>query len=161
MPVLTLLKHQANSIYFTTKLEFMKTLLTSSHSATEKPTILVVDDTPENLLLISDLLRKSYRVKVANNGNRALSIAQTDPPPDLILLDVMMPDLDGYEVCRLLKANPVTQHIPVVFLTARIGDDQRGLRIGAVGYLTKPVKSSLLMECITTHLAPKSLSTIF
>ena len=118
----------------------------------EKPTILVVDDTPENLLLISDLLRKQYKVKVANNGNRALSIAQTDPLLGLILLDIMMPDMDGYEVCRLLKNNPVTKGIPVVFLTAKTSDDLEGLKNGAVGYLTKPVKSSLLMECIKTHL---------
>ena len=108
----------------------MKTPLASADKSTEKPTILVVDDTPENLLLISDLLRKHYKVKVANNGTRALSIAQADPPPDLILLDIMMPDLDGYEVCRLLKSSPVTQGIPVVFLTARMDDDKKGHRSG-------------------------------
>lgn len=119
----------------------------------EKPTILVVDDSPEVLLLISDLLRKSYKVKVANNAARGLGIAQADPAPDLILLDVMMPDMDGYEVCRLLKSSPVTQGIPVVFLTARMGDEDRGLRIGGAGYLTKPVRSALLLESIRTHLA--------
>ena len=131
----------------------MKTHLASTDNSAEKPTILVVDDSPEVLLLISDLLRKNYKVKVANNGTRGLSIAQADPLPDLILLDVMMPDLDGYEVCRLLKSSPVTQGIPVVFLTARMGDEERGLKIGGVGYLTKPVKSALLMESIKTHLA--------
>jgi len=126
----------------------MKTTLASIDNSIEKPTILVVDDSPEVLLLISDLLRKNYKVKVANNGTRGLSIAQTAPLPDLILLDVMMPDIDGYEVCRLLKSSPVTQSIPVVFLTARSGDEERGLKIGGAGYLTKPVKSELLMESI-------------
>lgn len=135
----------------------METPLASADMSPEKPTILVVDDTPENLLLISDLLRKCYKVKVANNGSRALAIAQVAPPPDLILLDIMMPEMDGYEVCRLLKSNRVTRGIPVVFLTARTDDDyNKGLKLGAVGYLTKPVKSSLLMESINTHLVPKA-----
>lgn len=138
----------------------MQTPLASADKSPEKPTILVVDDTPENLLLISDLLRKYYKVKVANNGTRALSIAQADPPPDLILLDIMMPEMDGYEVCRLLKSNPVTRGIPVVFLTAQMDDYQKSLEIGAVGYLTKPVKSLLLMESIKTHLVPKAQSRI-
>lgn len=125
-----------------------------SIASIDKSTILVVDDTPENLLLISDLLRKHYKVKVANNGDRALSIAQAEPRPDLILLDLMMPVMDGYEVCRLLKSNPATSSIPVVFLTASLDNDQKGLEIGAVGYLTKPVKSALLMESIKTHLRP-------
>jgi putative two-component system response regulator len=132
----------------------MEIPLASADKSTEKPTILLVDDTPENLLLISDLLRKRYKVKVANKGSRALTIAQADPPPDLILLDIMMPEMDGYEVCRLLKSNPVTRGIPVVFLTAQMDDNNKGLEIGAVGYLTKPVKSSLLMESIKTHLVP-------
>jgi CheY-like chemotaxis protein len=125
--------------------------------AAEKPTILVVDDTPENLLLISDLLRKDYKVKVANNGARALAIAQADIPPSLILLDIMMPDMDGYEVCRILKSSPATRDIPVVFLSAKTGDEEKVLEMGGVGYLTKPVKSVLLMESIKTHLVPKAL----
>jgi CheY-like chemotaxis protein len=122
----------------------------------EKPTILVVDDTPENLLLISDLLRKDYKVKVANNGTRALAIAQAEVPPSLILLDIMMPDMDGYEVCRILKSSPVSRDIPVVFLSAKTGDEKKVLEMGGVGYLTKPVKSALLMESIKTHLVPKA-----
>jgi putative two-component system response regulator len=134
----------------------MENPVASADKSAEKPTILVVDDTSENLVLISDLLRKHFKVKVANNGNRSLSIAQASPAPDLILLDIMMPEMDGYEVCRILKSNPVTRSIPVVFLTARPDDEKKGLEIGAVGYLTKPVKSSLLMESIKTHLAPKA-----
>ena len=130
----------------------MKTSLVLVDTSIQKPTILVVDDTPENLLLINDLLRKHYKVKVANNGNRALSIAQADPLLGLVLLDVMMPGIDGYEVCRLLKSNPVTKDIPVVFLTAKTTDELEGMKNGAAGYLAKPVKSSLLLECIKTHL---------
>lgn len=134
----------------------MENPVTSTDKPVEKQTILVVDDTAENLLLISDLLRKHYKVKVASHGSRALSIARTSPVPHLILLDIMMPDMDGYEVCQLLKSNPVTRSIPVVFLSARSDEDKKGLDVGAVGYLTKPVKSSLLMECIKTHLAPQA-----
>jgi putative two-component system response regulator len=89
------------------------------NEAPRKPVILVVDDTPENLHLMSDLLSDAYTVKVAPNGARALKIAHGERPPDLILLDVMMPDMDGYEVCRQLKADPSTVDIPVIFLTAK------------------------------------------
>lgn len=135
----------------------MNNTVASANMSPEKPTILVVDDTSENLLLISDLLRKHYKVKVANNGSRALILARASPAPDLILLDIMMPGMDGYTVCRLLKSNPATQAIPVVFLTAaQLENNKEGLEAGAVGYLTKPVKSALLMETIKTHLAHKS-----
>lgn len=77
-------------------------------------TILVVDDTPDNLTLMSGLLKDLYKVKVANGGERALRIAAGESPPDLILLDIMMPEMDGYEVCRRLKADPATQDIPVI-----------------------------------------------
>lgn len=84
----------------------------------QPPTILVVDDTPDNLTLMSGLPKDSYRVKVANNGERALKQVQGDNKPDLILLDIMMPGLSGYEVIGELKSNPATRHIPVIFLTA-------------------------------------------
>ena len=92
-----------------------------------KPTILVVDDTPDNLTLMMTLLKDSYTVKLANNGERALKLAAMPPHPDLILLDIMMPGLDGYDVCQRLKANPPTRDIPVVFLTARsaVDDEKR------------------------------------
>src|SRR5258705_509368 len=103
----------------------------------ESPLILVVDDTPDNLALVSGLLRDTYRVKVANSGANALRIANAQPAPDLILLDIMMPDLDGYDVCRRLKAAEETQDIPVIFLTAKaeMEDERLGLDIGAVDYL--------------------------
>jgi CheY-like chemotaxis protein len=120
----------------------------------EKPTILVVDDTPENLMLISDLLRKDFNVKVANNGQRALVLATTGVVPHLVLLDVMMPGMDGYEVCRQLKSDPVTRIIPVVFLTAMgaVEDERKAMEVGAGNFLTKPVSPGKLMDIIKAHL---------
>lgn len=98
-----------------------------------KPTILCVDDTPANLYLLVELLKGTYRVKTATDGAQALQVTAASPP-DLILLDVMMPGMDGYEVCRRLKANEATRHIPVIFLTARSDpdDEREGLALGAV-----------------------------
>lgn len=122
-----------------------------------KATILVVDDTPDNLSLMGGLLEDSYRVKVANRGERALRIANSDYPPDLILLDIMMPDMDGYEVCRRLKADPGTRHTPVIFLTAKSGteDEAYGLALGAVDYITKPISPPIVLARVKTHLALK------
>jgi putative two-component system response regulator len=124
----------------------------------EKPTVLVVDDTPDNLSLMSGLLKDDYKVKVANNGEKALKIAASDAPPDLILLDIMMPGMDGYEVCRSLKRNPVTVNIPVIFLTAKteVEDEKMGLELGAVDYLTKPVSPPIVMARVKNHLALKA-----
>lgn len=124
----------------------------------EKPLVLVVDDTPLNLSSISGLLKDHYRVKIANNGERGLKIASSDTPPDLILLDVIMPDMDGFEVCRRLKANPQTAGIPVVFLTGKtaVVDEEQGLQVGAVDYIAKPVSPPILMARVRTHLALKA-----
>jgi putative two-component system response regulator len=124
----------------------------------EKPTVLVVDDTPDNLSLMSGLLKDHYKVKVANNGEKALKIAVSDAPPDLILLDIMMPGMDGYEVCQLLKRNPATANIPVIFLTAKVEveDERKGLELGAVDYLTKPVSPPIVMARVKNHLALKA-----
>ena len=124
----------------------------------EKATILVVDDTPDNLALMSGLLQENYRIKVATNGEKALKIARGDNPPDLILLDVMMPEMDGYEVCRRLKAEQATREIPVIFLTARsdIEDERSGLNLGAVDYITKPISPPILTARIRTHLHLKA-----
>lgn len=123
-----------------------------------KPTILVVDDTPDNLTLMMTLLKDSYTVKLANNGERALKLAAMPPHPDLILLDIMMPGLDGYDVCQRLKANPPTRDIPVVFLTARsaVDDEKRGLEIGAVDYITKPISPPIVLARVKIHLALKA-----
>jgi putative two-component system response regulator len=120
----------------------------------DKPTILIVDDTPDNIMLLSRLLKDKYNTKVANNGSLALQIAQATPGLDLILLDVMMPGLDGYETCRQLKANPVTADIPVIFLTAKnqVEDEAMGLSLGAVDYIAKPISPPILFARVATQL---------
>ncbi len=121
-------------------------------------TILVVDDTAENLFLLNDLLKDLYKVKVTTNGSHAIRIATGDSPPDLILLDVMMPRMDGYEVCRRLKADLRTREIPVIFLTARsdVEDERHGLELGAVDYITKPFSPVIVLARVKTHLALKA-----
>lgn len=121
----------------------------------EKATILVVDDTPDNLSMMSNLLKEDYRVKVANGGEKALQVAMSDAPPDLILLDIMMPGMDGFEVCRRLKRDPQTSNIPVIFLTAKseVADEQKGLELGAVDYITKPISPPIVMARVKNHLA--------
>jgi putative two-component system response regulator len=125
----------------------------------QKSSILVVDDTPDNLKLMSGLLKEDYKVKIANCGEFALEIAQSDSPPDLILLDIMMPEMDGYTVCFHLKANPKTEHIPVIFLTAKteVSDETRGFELGAVDYITKPISPPIVLSRVKAHLAVKKM----
>lgn len=120
----------------------------------QKPTLLVVDDTPHNLDIMVNLLSERYRVKVAINGEKALKIAQGEAPPDLILLDIMMPGMDGYEVIGHLKSNEKTRAIPVIFVTAmhEVGDEEKGLGLGAVDYITKPVSPPIVMARVEAHL---------
>ena len=124
------------------------------------PVVLVVDDTPDNLTLMGSLLREHFQVKVANHGEKALKIAFSETPPDLILLDITMPQMDGYEVCRRLKAEPATRDIPVIFLTARSepDDERAGLALGAVDYISKPISPPILLARVNTHLALKATS---
>ena len=119
-----------------------------------RPTILIVDDTPDNIMLLSRLLKDKYHTKVATNGSTALQVAAATPDLDLVLLDVMMPGMDGYETCRQLKANPATADIPVIFLTAKnqIEDEAMGLSVGAVDYLGKPISPPILFARVSTHL---------
>jgi putative two-component system response regulator len=126
-------------------------------STNAKPTILVVDDTPTILALIGDLLQERYKIKVATTGERALQIAASSAPPDLILLDIVMPNMDGYEVCRRLKSSSATRDIPIIFLTARssTGDEERGLELGAVDYIVKPISPLILRARVRTHLMVK------
>jgi len=123
----------------------------------EKRTILVVDDTPENLTVAVDLLKSEYRIKVARSGARALEIAAAEPHPDLVLLDIMMPGMDGYAVCGVLKANPDLEHIPVIFCTARTQTDDvvHGFSLGAADYVTKPFRPEELLARVRTHLEIK------
>ena len=124
---------------------------------TERSTILVVDDTPANLSLISNLLKDKYRVKLANNGFKALELA-TAAPPNLVLLDIMMPEMDGYEVCRRLKANEATRYVPVIFLTAKTEteDEELGFLVGAVDFIHKPISPPIVAARVKTHLEIKS-----
>jgi serine phosphatase RsbU (regulator of sigma subunit) len=121
---------------------------------TEQKSILIVDDTPVNLGVISGALRDSFNTKVATNGEKALAIASGAEKPDLILLDVMMPGMDGYEVCRRLKANPDTQNIPVIFLTGQTGteDETKGFEVGAVDYIHKPFSAAIVKVRVHLHL---------
>jgi class 3 adenylate cyclase len=124
----------------------------------QKPLVLIVDDTPENIALMNGLLKERYRTRIATNGERALEAAAQEPQPDIVLLDVMMPGMDGYEVCRRLKADPATHGIPVVFLTAKsqIEDEQRGFDAGAVDYITKPISPPIVLARVHTHLTLKA-----
>jgi len=119
-------------------------------------TILAVDDTPTNIDVIKELLSDSYFVQAAVNGKMALKIIEKKKP-DLILLDIMMPEMDGYEVCQLLKADEATRDIPVIFLTAKVEmeDERKGLELGAVDYITKPLSPAILKERVKTHLELK------
>ena len=136
--------------------------MTQALDFTSKPTVLVVDDLPDNLTLMSNLLKDEYKVKVANHGEKALKIALSDHPPDLILLDIMMPDMDGYEVCSRLKANPASWNIPIIFLTAKaeVEDERRGLELGAVDYITKPIRPSIVLARVRTQLELKAARDI-
>ncbi|MDS4027958.1 MAG: two-component system response regulator [Candidatus Contendobacter sp.] len=131
--------------------------MTNQHEFLEKRTILVVDDTLENLTLMADVLKDYYKVKVANNGEKALKIAYGDNPPDLILLDIMMPGLSGYDVCKLLKSDPRIRHIPIIFLTAMTGteDEKRGLDMGADDYIIKPINPPIVLARVKTQLQNK------
>jgi len=132
--------------------------MNESTAAATKPTILVVDDTPDNLALMMELLKGDYTVQLANSGERALRLAARVPQPDLILLDIMMPGMDGYEVCQKLKSDPQTREIPVVFLTAKADaeDEKKGLEVGGVDYITKPISAPVVLARVKIHLALKA-----
>ncbi|AWB66855.1 diguanylate cyclase response regulator [Saccharobesus litoralis] len=126
-------------------------------SVTAKQTILIVDDEPLNIKVLGQALSGSYRVKTAINGTRALEIAQGEETPDLLLLDIQMPDIDGYEVLLALKQSDRTKSIPVIFITGRDGaeDEARGLELGAMDYITKPFNIPVVMARVRNQLALK------
>ena len=116
--------------------------------------ILIVDDTPLNIGVISGALKDSYKTKVATNGEKALALASAEEKPDLILLDIMMPDMDGYEVCSRLKSDPATSEIPVIFLTGQTAaeDETRGFEVGAVDYVHKPFSPAVVKARVRSHI---------
>lgn len=120
-------------------------------------TILIVDDAPENLTVLGELLQPPYRVRAANSGEKALRIAASEPRPDLILLDVMMPGMDGYQVFARLRGNPATRDIPVIFVTAMdsVEAEMQGLEAGAVDYITKPIVPPIVLARVRTQLELK------
>ena len=120
-------------------------------------TVLVVDDSPDGLQIINEILKRQYEVRLARSGEQALQAAQHKPQPDAILLDIMMPGMDGYEVCSRLKANDATRDIPVIFLTAKtdIEDAQRGFDLGGADYITKPILPPVVLARISTHISLK------
>lgn len=122
--------------------------------ATSKQTVLIVDDVPENIDVLGAILRPHFKVKAAMNGTMALKIAASKQQPDLILLDVMMPEIDGYEVCRKLKQDAITAAIPVIFVTAKseVADEQMGFDLGAVDYITKPISPPIVIARVKAHL---------
>lgn len=122
----------------------------------EQPTILVVDDAPENLMIMESILAKDYSLKLFNDARKALDYA-FENPPDLILLDIMMPKIDGFETCRRLKANPKLVDIPIIFITAKNEDEyeEYGFSVGASDFIHKPINASILVARVKTHLKIK------
>lgn len=119
--------------------------------------ILIVDDMTSNIQVLANALQDDYRIKVATSGERAIDIARSESPPDVILLDIMMPELDGYEVCKRLKSDPKTSTIPIIFVTALsdAADEEKGLNLGAVDYITKPFHLPIVKARVRNHLSLK------
>src|SRR3984885_7033905 len=124
------------------------------NEADQKKTVLMVDDAPANIKTVKAILRDLYKIRVAASGVKALEMARIAPPPDLILLDVLMPNMDGYEVCKQLKMVPETRNIPVIFLTGQthVEEETKGFAVGAVDYIHKPFSPAVVMARVETHL---------
>ncbi|HXU94299.1 MAG TPA: response regulator [Gallionella sp.] len=124
----------------------------------KRPTVLVIDDEPFNLSLMDGLLNRDYTIQKASNGPEALKLAFAEPP-DLILVDVMMPGMDGFEVCRQLKDNAKTVHVPVIFITAKneIKDEELGFAVGAADFIHKPISAPIVAARVRTHLKIKMM----
>ncbi len=116
--------------------------------------ILIVDDAPANIKILGQTLCEDYTIQVANNGRDALKVAFSDNKPDLILLDIVMPEMDGYEVCKKLKENEKSSHIPIIFITAKSDDEDelKGLDLGAVDYFTKPFNITIVKNRVKAYM---------
>jgi putative two-component system response regulator len=120
----------------------------------DKSTILIIDDTPANLKTLSSMLKEEYRIIIAKSGEEGLRLIREGLGPNLILLDIVMPGMDGYEVCKELKSDPETREIPVLFITAKDTheDKQKGLSLGAAAYITKPFDAVTVRQIVKTHI---------
>ncbi|WP_206840824.1 response regulator [Marinobacterium iners] len=127
---------------------------TAQLTVAQKRSLLIVDDMAANIRILANLLKDDYTIQVANRGQKALDIARGSHPPDLILLDIMMPEMDGYQVCRELKNNAITNHIPIIFVTAMdaVEDQKKGLSLGAVDYITKPFDADIVKVRVRNHM---------
>ena len=127
--------------------------------AEEKKVVLLVDDAPANIQVVNSILKDAYRIRVATNGPKALELAKAAPAPDLILLDIVMPEMDGYEVCSRLKSAPETRDIPVIFLTGKTetDDETKGFEVGAVDYIHKPFSPPIVKARVQTHLVLRGI----
>jgi sigma-B regulation protein RsbU (phosphoserine phosphatase) len=125
----------------------------------DKRILLLVDDEPSNIQVVNSILKDAYKIRIATNGAKALDLVKVAPPPDLILLDVMMPGMDGYEVCTHLKAEALTKDIPVIFLTGKTEteDETRGFDVGAVDYIHKPFSPAVVRARVQTHLTLRGI----
>jgi diguanylate cyclase (GGDEF)-like protein len=134
-------------------MSFGRAAAAAHEAAHGKPLVLIVDDQVSNVKLLAAILGDDYRIRVASTGPDALNLAESKPKPDLILLDIMMPDMDGYEVCRRLKDNSATQNIPVIFVSAlrSEADEARGLDLGAIDYISKPLSAPIVRARVRNH----------
>ena len=125
----------------------------------ERKTVLVVDDAPANIQIVHSILKDIYKIRIATSGAKALELVKVTPPPDLVLLDVMMPEIDGYEVCTRLKLDPETRDIPVIFLTGQteVEDETKGFDVGAVDYIHKPFSPAVVKARVQTHLVLRGI----
>jgi sigma-B regulation protein RsbU (phosphoserine phosphatase) len=125
----------------------------------ERKTVLVVDDAPANIQIVNSILKDIYKIRIATSGAKALELVKVTPPPDLVLLDVMMPEIDGYEVCTRLKLDPETRDIPVIFLTGQteVEDETKGFDVGAVDYIHKPFSPAVVKARVQTHLVLRGI----
>lgn len=137
-------------------------MMAKTNNSTPQKTVLIIDDTPDNLAVLGALLMPYYEVRIARSGQRALAAVGSEPRPDIILLDIMMPQMDGFEVLKRLKANPDTQDIPVIFITAleAVEDEVQGFALGAVDYITKPIKPAIVLARLRTQLEIKEAREI-